>query len=179
MASQTTDNNENTDKTMKSQHTIMSLAAVALLAGFVVQSFAADEKEEAITMPQVPKAVRKALQEYARNATVRKIERSDVDGKRVYEFDLEEGARKFELAITPKGKFFGTEEEVQLSDVPEAVRTAINTQAGGGKVASVEKAADAGKKSTYEAVIEKDGKKVEVVFDPAGKVVSTEGAGKD
>jgi hypothetical protein len=50
----------------------------------------------------------------------------------------------------------------------------------GGKISGGEKAVDKDNKVTYEADIEKDGKKTEVAVNADGKVVSTEAAeGKD
>jgi uncharacterized membrane protein YkoI len=105
---------------------------------------------------------------------VKSASKGDNDGTIVYEFDIEQGARKFEVAITPTGAFFGSEEVIQLADVPEAARHTFEKRAQGGKIISVEKAVDKNKKTNYEAVIEKGGKQTEVVVDPAGKVVSTE-----
>jgi uncharacterized membrane protein YkoI len=51
--------------------------------------------------------------------------------------------------------------------------------AGGGKLSEFEKATDAEGKVTYEADIDKDGKKSEVAVDAEGKVVSMESASGD
>ncbi len=86
--------------------------------------------------------------------------KGDDDGTQVYEFQVEQGAKKFEVSITAKGAFFGTEEEIKLADVPDKARATINKTATGGKIVSVEKALDKNKKTTYEALIEKGGKQV-------------------
>ncbi len=159
---------------MKMQNTVRILAGVALAALLSNRCHSAEETEPAVSMKDVPSAVKTTLKEYAKPEDVKKIEKGDQDGKSVYEFDIEQGTKKFEFTIAPDGKFQGTEEEIQLSDMPEAARKALTDKAAGGKVESAEKALDENKKITYEGVINKDGKKVEVAVDANGKVVSTE-----
>lgn len=153
----------------------MSLAAVAVIAGFAA-SVRAEEKEETVTMDQVPQKVKDTLKTYAAESDVKKIEKGDADGTKVFEFDIEQGTRKFEVAITPKGKFWGTEEDMELTAMPDAVQKALNAQAVGGTISGGEKALDKDNKVTYEANIEKGGKKFEVAVDVSGKVLSTEAA---
>src|SRR5262245_3151575 len=71
---------------------------------------AGDEKDEAISLDKVPKVVHDTLAQYAKDAEVKTASKGDVDGTAVFEFDIEQGARKWELSITPKGAFFGSEE---------------------------------------------------------------------
>jgi uncharacterized membrane protein YkoI len=164
---------------MKSKYIITTAAAFALVAGLAVHAFAAEEKEEAITLDKVPKPVKEALAKYATDAEVKKVEKGDEDGKTVYEFDIEQGTRKYELSLSRKGKFMGTEEDMDLSAMPEAARKALTDQATGGKLSGGEKAVDKNNKVTYEADIEKNGKKTEVAVDADGKVISTEAAGAE
>lgn len=159
---------------MKLKQIITGAAALALITAFAGPVFAGDEKEEAISMDKVPKAVKETLAKYATEAEVKKIEKGDQDGKTVYEFDIEQGKKKFELAISPKGKFMGTEEEVEFSAIPESAQKTLTDRAAGGKILSCEKAVDAREKVTYEAVIEKNGKKMEVTVTEKGKYVSSE-----
>ncbi len=172
---------------MKVHRIVMGLATVAVVIGLNTRAEAAqskasaqpkaevgDEKDETVSMAKVPKVVRDTLSQYAKDSEVQSASKGDVDGTAVYEFDIDQGARKFEVAITPKGAFFGSEEVIQLSGVPDAARNTFTQQAQGGKIVSVEKAVDKNKKTNYEAVIEKGGKRTEVVVDPNGKVVSTE-----
>jgi hypothetical protein len=167
---------------MKLKYTIVSLATVAVIAGFTAVAFAAEEKEDAVTMDQVPQKVKDTLKTYAAESDVKKVEKGDADGKKVFEFEIQQGTRKFEVSITPKGKFWGMEEDMELTAMPDAVQKALTAQAAGGKLSGGEKAVDKDNKVTYEANIEKDGKKFEVAVDEKGKVVSTEavkGEGKD
>jgi uncharacterized membrane protein YkoI len=168
-------NNQN----MKSRHIIMSLAAVAVSVGITACVSAGGEKEDAVSMDKVPQAAKDALEQYASESDVKGVEKGDQDGTKVYEFDITQGARSFELAVTPDGKFMGTEENIQLTDMPEAAQAALKAQTGDGKLSGFEKAVGQNHKTTYEADIEKNGKKTEVAVDADGNVVSTESADKE
>ena len=97
------------------------MVAAAFMAGLAISSFGADEKDDAVSLAKIPKAVKKTLAGYAADAEVKKAEKGDQDGKTVYEFDIEQGARKFELTIAPNGDFLGTEEEMPLSAMPAEI----------------------------------------------------------
>ena len=161
---------------MKSKYIITTVAALAL---FATSAFAGEEKEETIAMDKVPQAARDALTKYATGTEVKSVEKADHDGKTVYEFTIEKGGRKYELALSPKGKYKGTEEDVEFSTMPEAVQAAFKTLAAGGKISGGEKAEDAHHKVTYEADIEKDGKKSEIAVDANGKVITHDNEEKE
>jgi hypothetical protein len=166
---------------MKSKHHIVALA-VAAVTSLSLSAYAGEEKDEALSLDKVPDAVHKALAAYAQDSEVKKVEEGDQDGKKVFEFDIEKAGKSFELSFSKKGKFMGREDEIQLTDMPDAAQAALKAQAGdAGKLSGFEKAEDADHKITYEAIIEKNGKKTEVAVDDNGKVISTEDAseGKD
>ena len=164
---------------MKSKYIITSVAALALFAVTAASAFAGEEKEETISMDKVPKAVLDALPKYASTSEVKSVEKGNQDGKTVYEFTIEKAGRKYELALSPKGKYKGTEEDVEFSSMPEAVQSAFKTLAAGGKISGGEKAEDAHHKVTYEADIEKDGKKSEIAVDANGKVITHDNEEKE
>ena len=128
-----------------------------------------EEPEEAVTMAQLPDAVKAAIEPLASEAEIKEIAKADVDGTQAYEFAIERAGKKFEIAITPAGKVLATEEPMELGDLPAAVRKTVSDQAVGGKLVSVEKVVKGGN-TTYEAIIEKNGKQTEVVVGPDGKV---------
>ena len=152
---------------------MLALAALAATVTLAAPAFAAEEKDEVLTMKQVPEKVQKAITNYASEAEIKKIEKGDVDGKIAYEFEIEKDGKKSEVTLLPSGKLLSTEEEVALADIPEPARKTINAQAEGGKVLSTEKVFEKGK-TAYEAVIEKGGKKTEITVAPGGKLVATE-----
>ena len=163
---------------MKTNHIISSLAALAIIAGIAVPALG-EEKEETIAFDKVSAKVKATLAKYAAEADVKKVEKGDEDGTKVYEFDIEQGAHKFEVTISKKGKYLGQEEDVELSAVPDAAQKGLTTAAAGGKLSGFEKATDAEGKVTYEADLDKDGKKSEIAVDADGKVVRTESGDKE
>jgi hypothetical protein len=173
-ASQFKMNNQN----MKLKSIVRNLFVIALSIGMSACVSAGEEKEETVSMDKVPQAVKDTLKQYASESDVKTVEKGDQDGTQVYEFDITQGKHSFEVAIAPDGTFMGTEEDVQLTDMPGAAQAALKAQAGDSKMSGFEKAVDKNHKTTYEANIEKGGKKSEVAVDADGKVVSTESAEK-
>ena len=158
---------------------IISLATIATVLGITACVSANGEKDEDVSMDKVPQEVKGTLKQYASESDVKKVKKNDEDGVEAYEFDITQGTRSYELAITPDGKFNGMEEDIQLSDMPEAAQAALKAQAGDGKLSGFEKAVDKNNKTTYEADIKKDGKKFEVAVDADGTVVSKEDASSE
>jgi hypothetical protein len=157
---------------MKLRGILIGTVAVVLASGV---SARAEEKDEEVQMSKVPDKVRKTIEQYASASEIKKIEKGDVDGKTAYEFDIEKAGKKSEVTILPNGKLLSTEEEVALTDIPDAARNSINDAVGTGKLVSTEKVLEKGKVA-YEAVIEKNGKKTELTVAPDGKVTGTEDA---
>ena len=164
---------------MNTKQIITGAATLAIVAGVAACAFAGDEKEEAIAFDKVPAKVKVTLAKYATEAEVKKIEKGDQDGTKVFEFDIEQGSHKFELAISKKGKYMGQEEDVDFAAFPEAAQKALTAQAAGAKLSGFEKATDKDNQVTYEATFEKGGKQLEVAVDADGKVISTEDAGEE
>jgi hypothetical protein len=129
-------------------------------------------------MDQVPAAVQAAVKAYAAETEIKGIEDSDVDGTKVIEFDIEKNGKISEVAFRPDGKLFSTEEEVALTDLPEAVQKIIAKKSKEAKAGAPEKIVQEGKTS-YEIVIEKKGKKVEYTISPDGKITDKEEVGKE
>ncbi len=163
---------------MKLKNVIRPTIAIALTAGFAAAAFAGDEKEVKITMDKVPAAVQQAVKAYATEAEIKGIEESNVEGTKVIEFDIEKSGQASEIAFRPNGKLFSAEEEVALAHLPKAVRKTIARMSKHAKAGKPEKIVQEGKTS-YEIVIEKNGKKIEYTLSPAGKVINQEKVGKE
>lgn len=158
---------------MKIKNISASAVALVLAAGFAAHSYAGDEKEVKITMGKVPAAVQEAVRKVATDSEIRGIEESDVDGTKVIEFDIEKNGKKSEVAFRPDGRLFSTEEEVALTDCPEAVQKTIAKISKNATAGKPEKIVQEGKTS-YEIVIEKKGEKTEYTISPEGKVTDKE-----
>jgi hypothetical protein len=161
---------------MKWHQIVLRSAAFAIALGVAVPTWSQakpEEKDQPLKMSQVPAKVQEAIKKYASPAEIKQISKGDVDGTVAYEFQIEKAGRQSEVAITPDGKFLTSEETIPLSEVPEAARRTVNAQAAGGKVISTEKVVEHGATS-FEAVIEKDGKQSEIAVSPDGRVVGSQ-----
>lgn len=162
--------------------TLLGLTA-AIVTNLTLAALAGEDKEVKITFDQVPAAVQTAVKAYATESEITGIEDSDVDGTKVIELDIKKADKSFEVAFLNDGKLFSTEEEVALTDLPDAVQKAMVKKAKKGKLGKPEKVTQ-GDKISYEVIIEKQGKKTEYTFSPGGKItdkeaVNSEAAAKD
>jgi len=159
---------------MKTKQIITCMATLAVIAGFTTRVLADEEEESTISMDKVPAAVKKALAKYAPDAEVKGVEISKQDGKKVFEFDIVQGTNKLEVAFSKKGKFKGTEQDVEWSTLPEAAQKGLTDLADGGKLSGFEMAVDDDKNVTYEADLDKDGKKSDVTVNANGKAIKSD-----
>ncbi|MDB5310732.1 MAG: hypothetical protein JWO38_4934 [Gemmataceae bacterium] len=149
-------------------------AAVTVLAVGLV-AWADDEK---VPLDKVPAKVKEAVKAKYPKAEILSAELGDQDGMKVYEFEIKEGEKKWEVSFTPEGKFVSAEEPVAAeADLPAKVKEAFRKKYPEAKVVSIEKETSgdgAAAKVVYEIVIEKGKDKVEVQFDPEGKFLGEE-----
>jgi len=125
-----------------------------------------------VKMADLPPAVQKAVKEQMAGATLRGLSKETEHGKTTYEAELLVNGAHKDITIDGQGKIIEVEEEMKLTAVPDAARTAIESAAGkSGKVLQVESVTEEGKLVAYEAHIQKtpNGKKSEVRVDANGK----------
>ena len=123
---------------------------------------AADKK---ITAKDLPPAVSKAVQDETKGATIKGYSKEIENGKTMYEVETTVNGHTRDLLFDAAGKLVTAEEQVELNSVPAPVKAAFEAK---GKVLLVE-TVTTGSKVTYEAQVEKNGKKSELVVDAAGK----------
>jgi uncharacterized membrane protein YkoI len=141
---------------------ILSLAGAVILLG--ATPGAADKK---ISAKDLPSAVAKAVQEETKGATIKGYSKEVENGKTMYEVETTMNGHARDLLFDAAGALVTTEEAVTLDSVPAPVKAAFEAK---GNVLLVETVTTAGK-VTYEAQIEKNGKKSEVTADAAGKPI--------
>jgi uncharacterized membrane protein YkoI len=140
---------------------LLTTVVLGVAAGLV----AADKK---VQMKDLPPAVQKAVQqEESKGAKIVGLAKETEAGKTMYEVETTISGHTRDLLFDPTGKLVETEEETPIAAVPAAVKTAFESR---GKVLKVETLTK-GTSVTYEAQVEKNGKKSEVVVDAAGKPV--------
>jgi hypothetical protein len=144
---------------------LLSLAGSVLALG-ATPLFAADTKIQA---KDLPAAVRKAIPDATRGATITGYAREVEGGKTTFEVETTVNGHSRDLVFDATGTVIEIEEATKLDAVPAAVKTALEAQ---GKVLSVEQVTK-GKSITYEAVVEKNGKKSAVTANGDGKPVKS------
>jgi uncharacterized membrane protein YkoI len=143
----------------------LSLTAAVLVLGVTAVS-GADKKIQA---KDLPPAVQKAVQEETKGATIKGYAKEVENGKTMYEVETTVNGHSRDLLFDATGKLVEAEEAIALDAVPSAVKTALEAR---GSVLTVETVTK-GKTVTYEAQVEKNGRKSEVAVDAAGKPVKS------
>jgi len=148
----------------------MAVALAALVLGTSF-TFPAEDTEEAVTMEQLPAAVKKTVLEVSKGVKLRGLTREVEAGKTFYEAELDVNGRTRDVIMDESGAIVLIEEEVELSSVPAAVRAAIEKWAAGGTNLLVETLTRNNKLEAYEAHVQKNGKETELKVDPNGKPI--------
>src|ERR1051325_1898616 len=142
---------------------------VALALGLLGDPFLPLAEERPIKQADLPGPVAKTVADQSRGAVVRGLSRERENGKTYYEVELRVNGRSKDVLIDTAGTVVEVEEQVNLADLPPAVRTALETGAGKGKIQVVESLSKQGKLVAYEAHILTGKKRSEVRVGPDGK----------
>jgi uncharacterized membrane protein YkoI len=140
------------------------LSTLAML--LVLASAAAEAGEKSVDRKTLPAAVQTAIsQEEAKGGAIGRITEEKEQGKTTYEVETKVAGRSRDLVFSPAGTLIESEDETAIAAIPPAARAAFEKA---GKVLKVERVTR-GASVTYEAEIEKAGKKSELAVDAAGK----------
>jgi hypothetical protein len=142
---------------------LVSLAGAVLVLGTTTLVGA----ETKIQASDLPPAVQKAIRDATRGATIKGYAREVEGGKTMFEVETTVNGHSRDLLFDASGALVEIEEATRLDAVPAAVRTALEAR---GHVLTVEQVAR-GRIITYEATVEKNGKKSEVAVNADGKPV--------
>lgn len=129
-----------------------------------------------ISKKQVPQPVLDAFQKAYPNAKDLEYEEEQRDGKTYYEIEYWENKKQYDALYTPDGVLIEKEEEIALSEVPEAVVQAVKKEYPSGKLKKkAEKVMDAqGNLAGYEIEVKERGKEWDVYTDVNGKILRKE-----
>jgi len=124
-----------------------------------------------VTLGELPRAARATAEKVIADGQVEKITREIEKSKVVYDVEAIVAGKHMEFLIADAdGALLGTEATIEFAELPEAVRSAAEKYFGGRTGLKVMKGVEYGETS-YEIEGIKNGKTVEVTFDPAGKRV--------
>jgi hypothetical protein len=95
------------------------------------------------------------------------------NGKTFYEAETRINGKSRDILIDVNGAVVEVEEAVGLASLPASVQKTFQTHAGSGKILSVESVTK-GSTVSYEAVIQKNGKKSEIAVNADGTMKKEE-----
>lgn len=119
------------------------LVGASLLIAALV-SMAADGRQT-VPLSSLPAAVQKTIKAQPGEAKVGDIERIEEDGEVYFDVTVTKAGMERSLSVGEDGTLLSA--EVELSETPEAVRKAIQTQVGGGTLDNIDKVLEDGKES--------------------------------
>jgi hypothetical protein len=152
---------------------VISLSVVAVAcASAEKEDEGKEEHEEAgarVELAQLPAAARATVEKLTAGGKVEKIEREVEHGVAAYDVEATVGGKHVEYLVSEKdGTVLGTETSIEIAELPAPVRAAAEKHFGTTAGLEAMKGVEFGKTS-YEILGTKNGKKVEVTFDPDGK----------
>ena len=148
---------------------LIILSALVLGVGL----FNTRASEKAVTMKDLPAAVRQTVERESQGATIRGLVKEVEGGKTVYEVEMKANGRGKDVTIAASGAVLEVEEEVALESLPDAARAAILKAAGSGQITKIEKVS-ARNRTAYEAHLRKGEKRSEVKVSADGRVLPTD-----
>jgi uncharacterized membrane protein YkoI len=144
---------------------LLCLGATVFLSG--CGSMKHGEKD--VTLAQVSQSARATINKETAGGQVDKITREVERGKTVYDVEATIGGRHMEYLVADSdGAVLGTEVPMEFGQLPEPVRKATENYFGATTGLTIMKGLEYGE-THYEVEGLKNGKKVEVTFDPEGK----------
>jgi uncharacterized membrane protein YkoI len=142
----------------------MKLTMVA--AGVIPMALLAQETK--VQMKDLPPAVQKTVGEQTRSAKLRGLSKEVEKGKTYYEAETTVNGKSRDVLMDANGNVVEVEEGINLAAIPEPAQKALQQKAGPtGKILRVESVTK-GTAVSYEAVIQKGGKKSEVAVNADG-----------
>lgn len=145
------------------KHRLPVIAGWLLLASLL--GLAASEKK--VHLKDLPPAVQAAVQEETKGATLKGLAEERENGAVFYEAETIVKGHTRDVLFDTAGKIVVVEEEMAIDAVPAPVRTAFQARGTIHKVESVTK----GGTVTYEAEVDKNGKRSEVAVGADGQPV--------
>src|SRR5262249_26252192 len=127
------------------------------------------KKEERVSLAQLSGPARATVEKVAAGGTIDQIDKEIERGKTVYDVEATVGGKHVEFLIADAdGAVLGTEVPINFDELPEAVRRAAGKYFGTVTGLKAMKGVEYGETS-YEIEGRKNGKMIEVAFDPSGK----------
>jgi len=145
-------------------------SSVVLVAS-AAAAFAQEGSERKVEVSQAPSAVQQTVREQSRDGKIRGFSQEEEEGEVVFELELLVHGHTRDMIIDSAGHILSVEEELEFSSLPEAVKVTLRAQTEGAAIRRIESLAQGGKIVSYEAQVEKSGKRSEIKVDPEGRLM--------
>ena len=140
---------------------------LCILTGATLAAGLAFAAEKPAKLSDLPPAVQKAIEAQTKGAEIKGFSTETEKGKTFYEAETRLNGHGRDLLFDKNGTLVEVEEETALEAIPAPARSAIQKKAADGKVLKVEMVTS-GSSVSYEAEIEKNGKKSEFAVKSDG-----------
>ncbi len=134
----------------------------------------------ALTLEDLPEAVRAAVLKQADGTTVEKIRADERGGEKVYTARWTKDSVRHEVRLASDGRLLklkaerkGKDAVVTLERLPEAVRNAVNARLAGGQVIKIEQEEEKGK-MVYSVEIARAADRLELEISAEGTILDEE-----
>jgi len=125
--------------------------------------------ETRVQMKDLPEPVQKTVREQTKSAKLRGLAKEVEKGKIFYEAETTVNGKSRDILIDATGAIVEVEQATTLESIPDAAQKAFKRAAGYGKILTVETVIK-GSVVSYEAVVQKGGKKSEVAVNADGSI---------
>jgi hypothetical protein len=146
---------------------ILLLVMVPILAaGMIALAWPKGDDQAGAKLAELPAAVQEALRRLTPAAAVLEIETITHDGITVYEVEFKKGDRKSSVTLAAQGQVIESEESVEDSELPAAVRDSIRKKFPKAEIVE----SDSVTVHSFEVTISVDGKKRELELLASGQM---------
>jgi len=144
----------------------------SLLTALVLPAFSAQAGK--LPLSEVPQEVINSLKDRHPDAKIIKVEEEIHFAIKLYEVKFKLNGEKQELLYTPQGKYFGYEEDIDISELPEAVVAKLKQTFKKLRIEKAEKIRHPNGDIEYEIDVLGNGEEWELAMDPTGKIWAKE-----
>jgi hypothetical protein len=144
-----------------------AIAVALVLVTGTLSAIPAAGEDVKMSLKELPAVVRQAADQHLLGGVIRGASKEIEKGKTFYEIETLRAGHGRDLLFDTEGHLVAVEEVVTLDAVPPPVRHALSARGKVLKVESVTKGTDV----SYEAAVERNGKKMDVLVDATGKAI--------
>jgi uncharacterized membrane protein YkoI len=133
---------------------------------------AAPAADEDIKPSELPRIVTDAIKKKFPKAEIKAAEKGEEDGKPIFEVTINDNHHDIDVTLSTKGDILSFEKTLKMSELPKAMTKSLGAKYPHYSVKLIEEVWENGKHTGYEGtILTADKKKVEVTFDPKGKLI--------